>query len=337
MADEQYRHLTSADLEDGEIVDEVIVQRSEPHTGKVVWQETLIKLVAAQHQQIAELAKQTKIAIASCTTTQPTPSTFVADVPIAPAPYTTFKLTSYDPDTSAYAISEWLEDATKLKEELNVSDNLMIARASDALKNRGNRYCCDWRPIRRTWENFCGDLITAFPDKETPGARAFKAATLRSRNCNSFCEYGNEKLRSINRFHDKLPWEKILSMVEYGLDNAEACAALHIQKPQSERELMTIFCEFDARRTSKRLLELEGVHKYGRPNKIFRGSCFNCGRQGHQQEQCHRKKEKPKDVSKEIPCTSKVPTCNHCNKIGHNEANCWQKNGKPKKAFLLKK
>lgn len=144
-------------------------------TEKEQWQATLIALMAAQQQQIAELAKQTKIAMtASSGGSQPTPILPVVDEPMTHATtsnYATFKLTSYDPDNSAYAIHEWLEDATKLKDECSISDNLMIVKAGEALKNRGYRYCCEWRPIRRTWENFCADLITAFPDKETPGAK----------------------------------------------------------------------------------------------------------------------------------------------------------------------
>jgi hypothetical protein len=334
----------------------------ETQSAEIKWQETLLNLLAVQQQQIAELAKQTKMAIPSSSSSTPNLPVAVADgsnthVSTSGHGYTAFKLTSYDPDNSAYAVSEWLEDATKLKEELNVSDNLMIAKASEALKNRGNRYCCDWRPIRRTWENFCADLITAFPDKETPGARAFKAATLRSHDCDSLCDYGNQKLRSIYRFYDQLPWDKVLSMIEYGLDHAEARASLHIQVPKSERELMTILSEFDARRAGSskvpRYAESTGLSKwrsdrkqrenrdieYAKPSKMFKGSCFKCGRQGHQQHECKAQK---KDASKEVnheksETDTSIPSCNHCRKIGHTEANCWYKHGKPKKTFVLKK
>lgn len=314
----------------------------------VQWQETLIQLVAAQHKQIAELAKQTKIAMSTSSGLQPTPNQLVASVedgagssaqaPAAPGSgYTTFKLTSYDPDDSAYAIHEWLEDATRLKDELNVTDNLMIAKASEALKNRGNRYCCDWRPIRRTWENFCADLITAFPDKETPGARAFRAATLRSRDCDSLCDYGNEKLRSIHRFYDNLPWDKVLSIVEYGLDHAEARASLHIQLPQSERDVMTILSEFDARRNAKRALEKKPRFEligHEKSNKKFKATCFKCGRIRHRQDTCRSNSTQSENGRQDV---SNIPSCIHCKKNGHTEANCWFKNGRPKKTLLLNK
>lgn len=315
------------------------------------WQATLINLIASQQQQIAELAKQTKMAMMSSLVQPapaPTPILPVADglTTQASTSCTTFKLTSYDPDNSAYGIHEWLEDATKLKDELGVSDNLMIAKAGEALKNRGYRYCCEWRPIRRTWETFCADLITAFPDKETAGAQAFKAATLRSRDCDSLCDYGNQKIRRIYRFYDKLPWDKVMSMIEFGLDHAEARAALHIQLPQSDRELMTILSDFDARRAAKRPLEVDQRKKQAigerrdnsqeRPKK-FKGSCYNCGRQGHHRDACRQKQETPTEVQKDTAESSRVPTCTHCKKIGHNESNCWYKNGRPKKTFLLKK
>lgn len=48
-----------------------------------------------------------------------------------------FRLTSYNPDDSAYSKEEWLSDATKITDEINISDNLMIAQASYAPNNRG--------------------------------------------------------------------------------------------------------------------------------------------------------------------------------------------------------
>ncbi|CAH1111347.1 unnamed protein product [Psylliodes chrysocephalus] len=336
---------------DGGVASPSVDPNPELLKGTVQWQETLINLMAAQQQQIAELTKQTKIAMMSSSSSQATPNLLVVDGSNTQASTSnyTFKLTSYDPDNSAYAIHEWLEDATKLKDELTVSDNLMIAKAGETLKNRGNRYCCEWRPIRRTWENLCADLITAFPDKETTGVRAFKAATLRSRDCDSLCDYGNQKFRSIHRFYENFPWDKILSMIEFGLDHAEARASLHIQQPQSDREVMTILSEFDARRIAKRPLEVEETstrkHHLGArrdvdhegPKKLFKGSCYSCGRQGHRHTMCRNKQENPKEIQQNISGSLKIPPCNHCKKIGHNESNCWYKNGKPKKTFLLKK
>jgi hypothetical protein len=124
----------------------------------------------------------------------------------------------------------------------------MIAKAGEALRDRGYRYYCDWRPVRRGWENFCKDLIVAFPDRETPGVRAFTVATLRSKNCESLSDYGNQKLRCIHRFCDALPWATILSMIEYGLDHGEAQASIRIRQPGDERELLKLLSEIDGRR-----------------------------------------------------------------------------------------
>jgi hypothetical protein len=61
-------------------------------------------------------------------------------------------------------------------------------------------------------------------------------------------DYGIKKLRLVKRFYSELPWNIILSMAEYGLDHNEAQAAIRIQKPCDDRELLKLLSEFDARR-----------------------------------------------------------------------------------------
>lgn len=361
MADGNHSSLESEPEQTVLLEAEKDVLPPSPKCTEVRWQEEIINLIAAQQKQLEKLMRQSNMATSASSSSWPTPSDTVAQshntqAHVAGPMYQSFKLTDYDPDNSAYSIEEWLHDATKLKEELSASDNLMISKASEALQNRGYRHCCDWRPRCRTWESFCADIIVAFPDKETPGTRAYKAATLRSSDCDSLCEYGNQKLRSINRFHDKLPWNTILSMVEYGLDHEETRAALHIQKPKSERELLQLLSESDARtaepakmskhtnlpvmttRNFKRRFHSDRGEGHVRKTKIIRGACFKCGRQGHRQSDCRnvQKEEVPKQAREKQESTS-VPTCGHCKKIGHTEPNCWYKHGKPKKAFLIKK
>jgi len=348
---ENIQHCSSAVSEDSAEVNVSHIEEIpavDPQQPNLKWQETLIDLVASQQQQLVELTRLSRSA---------TPASSAVEVPHT----VSFKLTSYDPDNSAYSIEEWLADANKLKNEMNISDNLMIAKASEALKNRGYRYCCNWRPLCRNWQNFCDDLTVAFPDKDTPGVRAYKAVNLRSVECDSLCDYGNKKLRSISRFHDSLPWDKILSMVEYGLGHSEARAALQIQKPKSERDLLKLLSEFDARlsesptriiRTSDSNLRINKWKSerrsrdnqemgYEKPKKIFKGSCFKCGRQGHQQHACLSSHGKPststkRDSEGEKKNYGDIPPCSHCKKLGHTEPNCWYKHGKPKKAMVLK-
>lgn len=266
---------------------------------------------------------------------------------------TSFSLSAFNPDHTHHAIEEWLEVATKLKEELNVVDVLMIAKAGEALKGRAHNYYCEWRPLQRTWAAFCADLIIAFPDRETPGARAFKAATLRSRDCTTLSEYGIQKLRSIQRFYSNLPWDTTLSMVEYGLDHPEAKISLQIQQPRGDRDLLKLLSDFDARRqilkTSQnakpvdfpRIINASQMHG-NRPafrSNQQRGMCFRCGRVGHRQHQCETlsKSRVPRtcagDSAKDNP-TSAVPQvqCSHCKRPGHTFKNCWYLlNNNPKK------
>lgn len=334
--------------------DEVSLGPTRGKQRKLPWQETLVNLVAAQQKQLDELTRQSNAA----TLPWPTPSTSGAASITAPASMSTsFHLTSYDPDGSAYSIQEWLEDATRLTGELNVSDIVMIAKAGEALRRRGYKYYCDWRPLNRTWDNFCDDLVTAFPEKETPGARCYIAANLRSLDCESLCDYGNRKLRAIQRFYDGLPWSTILSIVEYGLNHGEARSAIRVQKPTTERELLTLLSEFHAHWPSAATVRVEAASAPGRKTDRWskerrtsghtrstrrfstdlKGACYKCGARGHLHSACPRHEKQSEEVKRSQPDSSAVSTCDYCKKMGHSESACWYKRGRRKKALLLKK
>jgi hypothetical protein len=316
-----------------------------PKRPKVQWQETLIALIAAQQDQLAQLSRQSN--------TTPSATRSVDTAHDMTSHTTSFRLAEFNPDTTNYPMEEWLEIATKLKVELLVGDTLMIVKVGEALKGRAHEYYVDWRPVQRTWEEFCSDLTVAFPNRETPGARAYTATTLRSRDCTSLSDYGIQKLRTIHRFHSALPWNTILSMVEYGLDHSEAQAAIHIQQPSANRELLKLLTDFNARQRkhqhratqSGRSHDVTGAnstHKR-RPSSSatpFKGTCFSCGRSGHRQVDCRASvRDNRKEPSKDSERKRGVdyPTCDHCKRPGHTEGACWQKHGKPKNIMLFRR
>jgi hypothetical protein len=70
-------------------------------------------MIASQQEQLAQLARQWLHASQISRNSQ------------------IFKLAEFNPDTSNYAIEEWQDNATKLKNELHVSDILMIVKAGN--------------------------------------------------------------------------------------------------------------------------------------------------------------------------------------------------------------
>ncbi|KAJ3659374.1 hypothetical protein Zmor_011064 [Zophobas morio] len=324
-------------------------QEAEDETGglsspqvKMDWQETLVSLMAAQQQQLFELTRRTNMAteIPTMTSgrTQPSTSSVVS-----------FRLAEFDPEENDHPIEEWLAVATRLKEEEYIGDGLMIAKAGEALKGSAHRYYCNWRPVLRTWDEFCKDLIVAFPDRETAGARAFTAATLRSTDCESLSEYGIRKLRAIDRFYAALPWNIRLSMVEYGLNHGETQAAIRMQQPGTDRELLKVLSEYDARRRKGRKTQaprstepISLVAPEKRQKRGPKGVCYRCGQKGHHKANCDIRLDKDQKGENSAPAEksasgSRPPTCTHCHKLGHTEPNCWYKHGKPKRALVFKK
>lgn len=220
---------------------------------------------------------------------------------------TSFRLPLFDPDISYFTFSDWLEDANKLKQELNISDQVMITRAGEAMQNLAQRYYRKWRPEVRSWENFCAYFSAAFLEEETPGSLAFTAATLRSRDCESLASYGAQKLRCIRRFHGGFDWTTILSMVEHGLDHKEAKATIKLQEPRNDRNLLHILSEYDAKREERLLTANTGKqgkekNNVERHSKRDQHSCNNCGKQDHPKVRCWQKHNGPKELPHNVNC-----------------------------------
>ncbi|KAF7283470.1 hypothetical protein GWI33_000553 [Rhynchophorus ferrugineus] len=66
-------------------------------------------------------------------------------------------LSEFNPYINSWDFIEWFGYAIDIKNELGVSDSIMIVKADESLNGRAvtvNCYCCEWRPIRRKWEEF---------------------------------------------------------------------------------------------------------------------------------------------------------------------------------------
>ncbi|EEZ97449.2 hypothetical protein TcasGA2_TC011280 [Tribolium castaneum] len=235
---------------------------------------------------------------------------------------TSYCLSEFNPERSDYAIEKWLDIATKLKAELHIGDVLMIAKAGEALKGSAHRYYFGWSPVHRTWDEFCKDLVVAFPDCETPATTEASIHQL---------------------IPSRLALDTILNMVEYDLDHGKAQATICMHQPTGDRKLLKILSEFDACRRKQQAMQSQSSRSTDVPSlprcreKFVKGSCFRCGQSGHHKINCNVDVDKDTSSKMAVETKNGPPTCSYCKNVGHTEPNCWSKHGRPKKAIVVKK
>jgi hypothetical protein len=80
---------------------------STPKRPKVQWQETLIALIAAQQDQLAQLSRQSN--------TTPSATRSVDTAHDMTSHTTSFRLAEFNPDTANYPMEEWLRGTNKIE------------------------------------------------------------------------------------------------------------------------------------------------------------------------------------------------------------------------------
>lgn len=205
-----------------------------------------------------------------------------------------FNLPTHDPDNSKFSTDEWIEHINDLKEQVEVSDCIMILKAGEALQGSGKTFFDGWKPFTRNWANFVYDLRIRFPNQETWHTKLLKAATMESSDFNSLCEYAMEKIRCIYQFEPQLVWEKVLCPVIGGVTNDSTRQRIRMNIPKDQRELMSLLrqcdneVQDDQRRIAKRP-RMDTTRPHGNNERAQRERhCFNCGKNGHLRQNCRR-------------------------------------------------
>lgn len=263
---------------------------------------------------------------------------------------TQIRLTNFDPDDTPFTMTEWMDDVTRIQNELGISDTVIVLKAGHALRGRAARFYQHWKPIVRDWVSFRRDFEIAFPEQGTPATRIRACLAITSTNFDSLVEYGNAKLTSIKRFYPNFPWGIVLSLVEYDIQNVEVKNRISLQSPTCDAELLKLLAACDANKINEggRLRKRASDFRDEHPG--FQGKCRNCQRYGHKQINCKQEvkstvftPDKLTPGSSGVKFTNLTPvqtklvnvkTCTYCQKKGHTEDVCYRKHGVPKRVML---
>ncbi|XP_049818889.1 uncharacterized protein LOC126265706 [Aethina tumida] len=254
-----------------------------------------------------------------------------------------FRLASFDPDDTPFTMVEWMDDVTRIQQELEISDTLIVLKAGHALRGRAARFYQHWKPIIRDWASFRRDFEIAFPELGTPATRIRNCLAIKSSSFDSLVEYGNAKLTAIRRFYSDFPWNVVLSLVEYDIQNTEVKNRISLLAPTCDSELLKLLATCDANKLNAGVRERELSRKrpYSfRDQRSFQGNCRRCQRYGHKAVDC-KNAEKIQNMSEKVqPGPSGVHQrnfssgnntsankkfCNICGVNGHSEDTCYSK------------
>lgn len=259
-----------------------------------------------------------------------------------------FRLASFDPDDTPFTMVEWMDDVSRIQQELGITDTLIVLKAGHALRGRAARFYQHWKPIVRDWTSFRRDFEIAFPELGTPATRIRACLEITSSKFESLVEYGNAKLTSIRRFYADFPWNIVLSLIEYDIQNTEVKNRICLQAPTCDSELLKLLAACDANKmnVSERMRDVsrKRPHSFRDDRFSFQGTCRRCHRYGHKEVHC-KFDEKVQTVSdkifpgpsgvklKVLPGPSvnnntnlvNVKFCEICKKKGHTKDTCYCK------------
>lgn len=317
-------------------------------------QESNVQFQQQMLQVLSTMADQHASAH-SIPTGSPVPATPALDVVRSALAQT--RLSSFDPDDTPFSMAEWMDDVTRIQQEIGISDTLIVLKAGDALRGRAARFYKQWKPLVRDWITFRQDFEIAFPEQGTPATRIRSCLAIVSSDYASLVEYGNTKLAAVKRFYAGFPWEIVLSLLEDDLQDPEVKSRICIQEPTCEADLLKLLAACDARKSSERKPQQfstriggatdnfrkrrrDSPSRYARDGPpMFPGKCRKCDRYGHKQVDCKAQQVTktpvafatpgPSDTrqssftSQGKPAANKV--CTYCKKTGHTEDVCYRK------------
>lgn len=331
--------------------------------------EQILKMWKLQQESNVQFQKQMMQVLSTMAGQHTSAQSISAGSPVASTPaldvvrsaMAHIRLSPFDPDDTPFSMTEWMDDVTRIQQEIGISDTLIVLKAGDALRGRAARFYKQWKPLVRDWVTFRQNFEVAFPEQGTPATRMRACLAIVSADYASLVEYGNTKLAAIKRFYAGFPWEIILSLLEDDLQDKEVKSRISIQEPTCEADLLKLLAACDARKSSERKQQplstqtggttdrfrkrrRDSPPRYARAGpSMFPGKCRKCDRYGHKQVDCKQVTKTsgeltafgPTGTSPDKSTANKV--CTYCKKIGHTENVCYRKQGSSKRVMLTRK
>lgn len=165
----------------------------------------------------------------------------------------------------------------------------------------------------------------SFSEQGTRAIRVHECLEITSDNFKSLVEHTNAKLTSIKHFYPNLPWDIVLSLVEYDIQNTEAKNRICLHSPTCDSGLLKLLGACDASKMNKDNRTCEPSRK--RVNNFredFQRKCGKCHRYAHKQYKCKQEVRSTvttpdNNLSAEKAKTVTIKTCTYCHRKGHTE------------------
>lgn len=233
-------------------------------------------------------------------------------------------LPTFDPAVTDTGAAAWCADVEKFGVECGWSGLTKIAKAGKALKGSALSWYESWQPQQgRSWEDFCVELSSLYPENKNLSERLYKATVYSSDSAESYCEYAREKIRLLKNTKISFSESQLIEIVCGGIRDNNVKMASFNSSVKTTSELISMFSAYvkpKKRSVDQSFEESPGPSKrfkpMAKPAEFNDKKCFTCGEKGHVRTLCTKTRQ-----STSLP--KELKQCTVCKKMGHDATRCF--------------